>query len=60
MITRVWHGWTTPGNAAAYESLLRTEIFTGIAAREILGYRGISLCRREAGDEVRICHHHVV
>lgn len=52
MITRVWHGWTTPENASAYESLLLTEIFTGIAARKIAGYRGISLCKRAAGDEV--------
>ena len=52
MITRVWHGWTTRANAPAYENLLRTEIFTGIAARLINGYRGISLCRRDPGDEV--------
>ena len=52
MITRVWHGWTTPANAPVYESLLRSEVFTGIAARQIAGYRGISLCRREVGEEV--------
>ncbi len=52
MITRVWHGWTTPANAPVYENLLRTEIFTGIAARRIAGYRGISLCRRDLGHEV--------
>ena len=52
MITRVWHGWTTPANAPVYENLLRTEIFAGIAGRQIAGYRGISLCRRELGEEV--------
>lgn len=52
MITRIWHGWTTPANAPVYEQLLLTEIFTGIAARSIAGYRGISLCRRDAGAEV--------
>jgi heme-degrading monooxygenase HmoA len=52
MITRIWHGWTTPANAAAYEKLLRSEIFTGIAARNIEGYRGISLCKRDSGEEV--------
>ena len=52
MITRVWHGWTTPVNAPLYENLLRTEIFTGIAGRQIAGYRGITLCRRELGEEV--------
>ena len=52
MISRIWHGWTTPANADAYESLLKTEIFTGIQNRRIPGYRGIHLLRRELGDEV--------
>jgi hypothetical protein len=52
MITRIWHGWTTPANAPVYENLLLTEIFSGIGARKIAGYRGISLCKREAGAEV--------
>ena len=52
MITRVWHGWTSRANAAVYENLLRSEIFTGIANRRIAGYRGISLCRRELEEEV--------
>src|SRR5258708_33409025 len=52
MITRIWHGWTTPANAPVYENLLLSEIFTGIASRNIPGYRGISLCRRELGEEV--------
>ena len=52
MISRIWHGWTTPANADAYESLLKTEIFTGIQNRRIAGYRGIHLLRRELGNEV--------
>ncbi len=52
MITRIWHGWTTPDNAPVYEALLRTEIFPGIASRKVVGYRGISLLRRDLGDEV--------
>lgn len=52
MICRIWHGWTTPANADAYESLLRSEIFRGIAERGILGFRGIELLRRVAGDSV--------
>ena len=51
MITRIWHGWTTPANAPVYEQLLLTEIFSGIAARKISGYRGISLGKRAAGEE---------
>jgi hypothetical protein len=52
MITRIWHGWTTAANAPIYEKLLFTEIFTGIEARKIEGYHGISLCKRESGEEV--------
>jgi len=52
MICRLWHGWTTPGNADAYEALLREEVFGGIAARRIAGYRGIELLRRSADEEV--------
>jgi heme-degrading monooxygenase HmoA len=52
MIIRIWRGWTTHSNAPAYQELLLTEIFSGIAARNIPGYRGISLCKREAGDEI--------
>ncbi|MET0254108.1 MAG: antibiotic biosynthesis monooxygenase [Terrimicrobiaceae bacterium] len=52
MITRVWHGWTTPANAPKYEALLQGEIFVGIARREIPGYHGISLLKRTVGDEV--------
>ncbi len=52
MITRIWHGWTTPQNADAYEALLLSEIFVGIRERQIPGYRGIQLLRREKGDEV--------
>jgi hypothetical protein len=40
MIARIWHGWIKPENADAYEKLLKEEIFTGIAGRKILGYRG--------------------
>lgn len=52
MICRVWHGWTTKANADAYDQLLRSEVFRGIAARSIRGYHGIELLRRVTGDEV--------
>ncbi len=52
MISRIWHGWTTPDNADTYENLLKEEIFIGIANRDIRGYRGIQLLRRDVGDEV--------
>ena len=52
MITRIWHGWTTPENAEAYEALLRSEIFQGIVSRRIEGFGGIDLLRRSHPDEV--------
>lgn len=52
MICRVWHGWTTPANADAYEHLLREEIFVGIGQRQIEGFRRIQLLRRAVGAEV--------
>jgi heme-degrading monooxygenase HmoA len=52
MISRIWHGWTTPGNADTYEALLKEEIFVGIHNRHIRGFKSIKLLRREVGDEV--------
>jgi heme-degrading monooxygenase HmoA len=52
MISRIWHGWTTPSNADTYEALLKQEIFVGIQERHIRGFKGIQLLRRTAGDEI--------
>jgi hypothetical protein len=52
MIARIWHGWTTLENASAYETLLKTEVFESIRARDIAGFQGIDLLRREVGAEV--------
>jgi heme-degrading monooxygenase HmoA len=52
MISRIWHGWTTYENANAYEALLKAEILTGIANRNIRGYRGAHLLRRTLDTEV--------
>lgn len=52
MIIRIWHGWTSHHDADAYEKLLREEIFVGIAARSIRGFRGIKLLRRQLESEV--------
>ena len=50
-ISRVWHGWTEPGeNAAAYESFLRAEMLPGID--RIDGFKGTFLLRREVGDAI--------
>ena len=60
MICRIWHGWTTPANADAYEQLLRAEIFHGIAERGITGYQGIQLLRRPEQHLVGVRHPDVV
>jgi antibiotic biosynthesis monooxygenase (ABM) superfamily enzyme len=52
MIGRIWHGWTRPDNADAYEALLRSTIFPGIVERKVAGFRRIELFRRSAGEDV--------
>jgi len=52
MICRIWHGWTTPQNAEAYEAVVRGSVIPDIEARNIPGFRHIDLLRREAGSEV--------
>ena len=52
MISRIWHGWTTLENADAYETLLKTEIFPSIAAKNVSGYKGIQLLRRSLDEEM--------
>jgi len=51
MISRIWHGYTTKSNADTYENLLRNEIFVGIKNKNIQGYKGIQLLRRELPSE---------
>ena len=51
MIGRIWHGWTTRENADHYESLLKQEIFSGIAEKKVPGYKGIQLFRRPLDSE---------
>src|SRR5215203_2222779 len=50
MFLRYWRGWTTEENADLYDEIVR-EVLAGIAAREVAGYRGAYLARRELGDE---------
>ena len=60
MIARIWYGYTTPENADAYETLLRTEIFPGILARNVAGFRRIELLRGPVGEEVEFATSNVV
>lgn len=52
MAVRIWHGWTKPENADKYERLLKKEIFPGIAAKKVTGYRSIQLLRRPLENEI--------
>jgi len=52
MIVRIWRGWTTPENAAAYETIVQDEVFAMIAAKKVAGYKNIELLRRDQGSEV--------
>jgi heme-degrading monooxygenase HmoA len=52
MISRIWHGYTTPENANTYEFLLKGEVIVGIKDREIPGFREIQVFRRELENEV--------
>lgn len=51
MIARIWHGYTTRENAEAYENLLKLEIFEVIANKNITGYHGIQLLKKETENE---------
>lgn len=50
MIARIWHGYTRPEHAEAYESMLKPELLPGIS--NVKGYRGSYLLRRNDGAEI--------
>jgi heme-degrading monooxygenase HmoA len=50
VIARIWHGWTSPDNADAYEDFLRTRMFPSI--HRVPGYLGAELLRSDGADEV--------
>jgi heme-degrading monooxygenase HmoA len=50
MIARIWHGYTKPENADAYEAMLKPEVLPGISG--VKGYLGSYFLRRERDSEV--------
>jgi heme-degrading monooxygenase HmoA len=50
VIARLWHGWTTPENADAYEHFLRTTMFPSI--HRVPGYLGADLLRSDSDGVV--------
>jgi antibiotic biosynthesis monooxygenase (ABM) superfamily enzyme len=50
VIARVWHGWTTPENADAYEGFLRSTMFPSM--HRVPGFHGADLLRNDLDGEV--------
>ena len=50
MIARIWHGWTKPENADAYEAHLKPELLPALSEKK--GFQRSYLLRRPVGDEV--------
>ncbi len=50
MIARMWHGYTTPENADAYEATLKPELLPGLS--KMPGFLGSYLLRRASDGEV--------
>jgi len=52
MVARIWRGYTTPENADAYETFLKTEFLPAVATKKIAGYKRFELLRKNNGDEI--------
>ena len=52
MIKRIWHGWTTRENADKYFSVLTSEVIPSIERKNISGFRGIEVLRKDSGEEI--------
>jgi antibiotic biosynthesis monooxygenase (ABM) superfamily enzyme len=50
VIARIWHGWTLPENADAYEEFLRTRMFPSI--HRVPRSLGADLLRRDGASEI--------
>jgi heme-degrading monooxygenase HmoA len=50
VIARIWHGYTKPEHADAYESMLKAELLPGV--HHVTGFKGSYFLRRVSGGEV--------
>ena len=50
MIARIWHGYTKPEDADAYEATLKPELLPGIG--KVPGYRGGYVLRTTLDNEI--------
>ena len=51
MVIRIWHGYTTPDNAEAYEQLVISDIFKEIEAKTGEGFKGVELLKRKLSED---------
>ena len=52
MVARIWEGYTTPENADAYSTFLKTEFLPDVEKKNINGYRKFQLLRNNSAAEV--------
>jgi heme-degrading monooxygenase HmoA len=52
MVARIWRGYTSFENAAAYERFLETEFMPAVEKKNIRGYKKFQLLRKDENDEV--------
>ena len=52
MVARIWHGYTTPENADAYENFLKTEFLPAVEKKKIPGYKRFELLRKNGNNEI--------
>ncbi|MFD1882962.1 hypothetical protein [Paracoccus pacificus] len=52
MISRIWHGYTTPENAEKYQAIVTDEVIPGILEMHIPGFERIELFRKDRDTDV--------
>jgi len=52
MVARIWKGYTSPKDADAYESFLKTEFMPAVEKKKIAGYKRFQLLRKNEGGDV--------
>ena len=50
MIARIWHGYTKPEHAEAYEKMLKPELLPGLS--KVKGFKGSYLLKKASEAEV--------
>lgn len=52
MISRIWHGYTSPENADRYQAIVTEEVIPGILEMKIPGFEKIELFRRARDADI--------